>query len=107
VVALDSDKSELSPKALAFHIGVEGAIDRILLDPDAPIEGIEPLEGWTPPQLPIGGGALIARGLTPGPDVAKALGEVQRLWVEEGFPDDERVSEIADQTVSKFQRARQ
>jgi len=107
VVALDSDKSELSPKALAFHIGVEGAIDRILLDPDAPIESIEPIEGWTPPQLPIGGGALIARGLTPGPDVAKALGEVQRLWVEEGFPDDERVGEIADQTVSKFQRARQ
>jgi poly(A) polymerase len=107
VVALDSDNSELSPKALAFHIGVEGAIDRILLDPDAPIESIEPLEGWTPPQLPIGGGALIARGLTPGPDVAKALGEVQRLWVEEGFPDDERVGEIADQTVSKFQRARQ
>jgi poly(A) polymerase len=92
---------------LAFEIGVESAIDRILLDPAAPLEHIQPLQGWTPPQLPIGGGALIARGLSPGPDVAKALGEVQRMWVEEGFPDADRVSQIADQTVSKFQRARQ
>ena len=107
VLALDSRGAAGSPQALAFDIGVEGAIDRILLDPAAPLENIQPLQGWTPPQLPIGGGALIARGLPPGPDVAKALGEVQRLWVEEGFPDADRVSQIADQTVSKFQRARQ
>jgi poly(A) polymerase len=107
VLALDGDAAGMSPRALAFHIGVEGAIDRILLDPAAPLESLRFLEGWTPPQLPIGGGALIARGLAPGPDVAKALGEVQRQWVEEGFPDAERVGQIADQTVSKFQRARQ
>ena len=41
-------------------------------------------------------------------DVAiKALQQVQRQWVEEDFPDAERVAEIADQIVSKFQRARQ
>ena len=51
--------------------------------------------------------ALIARGLQPGPDVAKALAEVQDIWVAEGFPDEARLAEIADQTVSKFQRARQ
>lgn len=73
----------------------------------APLDSIASLEGWTPPQLPIGGGALIARGLPPGPEVAKALGEVQRIWVEEGFPEAGRVDQIADQTVSKFQRARQ
>ena len=106
-VALEATESGLPPRALAFHIGLEGAVDRILLDPDLPAEGIASLKGWTPPQLPIGGGALIARGLQPGPDVAKALGEVQRIWVEEGFPDADRVAEIADQTVSKFQRARQ
>lgn len=107
VVALDTSDGELPARALAFQIGVEGAIDRILLNPARAIEDLALLEGWTPPQLPIGGGALIARGLPPGPDVAKALGEVQRLWVEEGFPDERRVAEIADQTVSKFQRARQ
>jgi len=106
-VALDANGATSSPQALAFHIGVEGAIDRILLDPAAPVESLQLLEGWIPPQLPIGGGALIARGLSPGPDVAKALGEVRRLWVEEGFPDADRVGQIADQTVSKFQRARQ
>src|SRR3546814_12667585 len=65
------------------------------------------LAGWTPPRLPLGGGALIERGLQPGPDVAKALAEVQDIWVAEGFPDEARLSEIAEQTVSKFQRARQ
>ena len=68
---------------------------------------IATLEGWTPPALPISGGALIQRGLTPGPDVAKALQAVQAQWVAEDFPDKARVAEIADQTVSKFQRARQ
>ena len=107
IVALDDADSELPPRALAFRIGVEGTVDRILLNPARAVDDLAPLQGWAPPQLPIGGGALIARGLPPGPDVAKALGEVQRIWVEEGFPDADRVAEIADQTVSKFQRARQ
>lgn len=106
-LALEDGDAETAPRALAHRIGVEGAIDRILLDPGVPLEKLCFLEGWVPPQLPIGGGALIARGLPPGPEVAKALGEVQRIWVEEDFPDAERVAEIADQTVSKFQRARQ
>ncbi|APL94309.1 CCA tRNA nucleotidyltransferase [Sphingobium indicum] len=95
------------PRALAFRIGVEGAIDRMLIDPSAPLNDMKLLAGWTPPRLPLGGGALIERGLQPGPDVAKALAEVQDIWVAEGFPDEARLSEIADQTVSKFQRARQ
>ncbi|WP_340264305.1 CCA tRNA nucleotidyltransferase [Sphingobium mellinum] len=107
ILALEAPDADSQPRALAFQIGVEGAIDRILLNPTQAIEDLALLEGWTPPQLPISGGALIARGLPPGPDVAKALGEVQRLWMEEGFPDERRVAEIADQTVSKFQRARQ
>ena len=63
--------------------------------------------GWRGTWKLDGGGALIVRGLTPGPDVAKALQQVQRQWVEEDFPDAKRVAEIADQIVSKFQRARQ
>ena len=94
-------------RALAWHIGVEGAIDRLLLDADADLSPLSDLDDWTPPKLPIGGGALIARGLPPGPDVARALNVVQDMWVAEGFPDSARVAAIADQTVSKFQRARQ
>ncbi|SCW90091.1 poly(A) polymerase [Sphingobium faniae] len=99
--------SDLPPRTLAWRIGVESAVDRILLDPSMPLADLSTLQGWTPPVLPIGGGALIARGLTAGPDVAKALNEVQEIWVAEGFPDAARVAQIADQTVSKFQRARQ
>ena len=106
-LALEAGPERLPPRTLAFRIGVEGAVDHILLDPNAPLDSLAQLADWSPPQLPIGGGALIARGLSPGPDVAKALAEVQRIWVEEGFPDADRVAEIADQTVSKFQRARQ
>lgn len=106
-LALEGSGPDWPPRTLGFRIGVEGAVDQLLLDEDRPIEDLRLLQGWTPPQLPIGGGALISRGLSPGPDVAKALGEVQRIWVEEGFPDASRVAEIADQTVSKFQRARQ
>ena len=96
-----------SPRALAHRIGVESAVDRLLLDPTRDPAQAADLEGWVPPQLPIGGGALIARGLAPGPDVAKALREIERNWVSEGFPDADRVDAIADQIVSKFQRARQ
>ncbi|CCW18722.1 tRNA nucleotidyltransferase [Sphingobium indicum BiD32] len=107
VTALEDGLGNAPIRALAWHIGVEGTIDRLLLDAEAPLSGVAMLEKWTPPKLPISGGALIARGLVPGPDVAKALNIVQELWVAESFPDAARVGEIADQTVSKFQRARQ
>ncbi|BBC99666.1 MULTISPECIES: CCA tRNA nucleotidyltransferase [Sphingobium] len=108
VVALEpSAATTETPRALAYRVGVEGAIDRLLLDFDQPLTALDALAGWTPPALPIGGGALIARGLPAGPDVAKALQAVQALWVAEDFPDADRVAAIADQIVSKFQRARQ
>ncbi|MBZ9648823.1 CCA tRNA nucleotidyltransferase [Sphingobium sp. 3R8] len=107
VVALEPAAAVESPRALAYRVGLEGAIDRLLLDLDRPLAVLTPLRDWTPPALPIGGGALIARGLTPGPDVAKALRAVQDEWVAEDFPDATRVAAIADQIVSKFQRARQ
>ncbi len=107
VQAVAPGPADEAPRALAYRVGTESAIDRLLLDVDQPLSALGALDGWTPPTLPISGGALIARGLPPGPDVAKALQEVQIIWVEEGFPDATRVGLIADQTVSKFQRARQ
>lgn len=96
-----------SPRALAYRVGVESAVDMLLLDDSAAVAGIAMLTDWTPPRLPIGGGALIARGLPPGPDVARALQAVQAQWVAEDFPGSDRVNDLADQIVSKFQRARQ
>jgi len=107
VLAVEPGRADEASRALAYRVGPESAIDRLLLDVDRPLSALGSLDGWTPPTLPISGGALIARGLPPGPDVAKALQEVQKIWVEENFPDATRVGLIADQTVSKFQRARQ
>jgi poly(A) polymerase len=85
------------PHALAYRIGTEGAIDRLLLhdvDPSAVI-------GWSPPRLPIGGGALVARGVHRGPAVAAALRRIEDRWVAESFPDLSRVEAIADEEAAQ------
>jgi poly(A) polymerase len=94
-------------KALAYRVGMEGALDRLLLAPDVDPQIVTTVASWRPPHFPITGAALIKRGLTPGPDVARALHAVEDQWVAEGFPDADSVDRIADQIVSKFQRARQ
>ena len=55
---------------------------------------------WTPPALPIGGGALVKRGLRKGPDVARVLRGIEDRWIAEGFPDAPRVDQIADDAVA-------
>lgn len=105
--ALAPPTAAASPQALAYRIGKESAVDRCLLDPAADLSLIAALADWQRPTLGVGGGALIARGLPAGPDVATALRAVEDQWVEEGFPGPRRVGVIADQITSKFQRARQ
>lgn len=105
--ALAAPLTTASPQALAYRIGREAAVDRYLLDPAADLGLVAMLADWQRPTLGVGGGALIARGLPAGPDVAIALREVEDQWVDEGFPGPKRVSMIADQITSKFQRARQ
>ena len=73
------------PDVLAYAIGAEEAVDRILLgcgDPGATAA----LRGWQRPRLRLGGGELIAMGLAPGPVVARTLQAVEREWAEAGFP---------------------
>ena len=81
-----------NPQVLAYKIGIEGAIDRLLLaGNDAGAAG---LVGWKPPRLPIGGGVLIARGLSEGPAVARTLRQIEDQWVEDGFPRGEAFERI-------------
>ncbi|PZU09664.1 CCA tRNA nucleotidyltransferase [Sphingomonas sp.] len=87
------------PKALAYRIGITGARDRLLLAGD--MDGLSAIEGWTPPRLPIGGGALVALGLSAGPRVAATLAAVERRWIEEGFPDATRVDALAREEVAR------
>jgi len=71
-------------QALAYRVGTECAVDRLLLagEPASAASTI----GWRIPKLPIGGGTLIARGLTEGPAVARTLRAIEDRWVEAGFP---------------------
>jgi poly(A) polymerase len=99
--------SELDPRAenaraLGYRLGTEIATDLFLLhggDGDWPA-GLKALSGWTPPTFPIKGGELVARGLTAGPVVAKTLQAVEKIWIEEGFPNEARANAIADQCVA-------
>lgn len=87
-------------RAIAFRIGADQAVDAVLLS-ERNVTEIAELEGWTPPALPIGGGAIVARGIKAGPDVARLLGQVREQWIAEGFPDSARVDEIADAAVAQ------
>ncbi|UZK66722.1 CCA tRNA nucleotidyltransferase [Sphingomonas sp. M1-B02] len=87
------------PKAMAYRIGTEGAVDMLLLagrPADARL-----VSDWPLPRLPIGGGALVARGLSKGPDVARLLRQIEDRWIAEDFPDAARVEQLADSLVAQ------
>lgn len=95
LVAATTGAGDEGPRALAYRVGSASALDRLLIageDAGAVLD-------WTPPLLPIGGGALVARGLASGPAVATALREVETRWIAEGFPEAARVEAIADAVV--------
>ena len=71
-------------QSFAYFAGLGCAVDRLLISGDA--ERAKVITQWESPRLPIGGGALIERGLEPGPVVAKTLQSIERRWVEAGFP---------------------
>lgn len=85
------------PQALAYAIGVESALDRLLLlGADAAA-----LANWAAPQFPLKGGAIVASGVTAGPQVARILKAVEARWVAEGFPSDERIAQILSEELTK------
>jgi poly(A) polymerase len=75
------------PEALAYRIGAAEAVDRLLLHGE-PDPGLQALERWQAPRLPVGGGDLVAMGLAAGPVVAATLQAIEREWVAAGFPAD-------------------
>ena len=74
-----------APEPLAYRIGAAEAIDRILLHGEAG-PGLDRLESWRKPHMPVGGGDLIAIGLTAGPVVAKTMQALEEKWIAAGFP---------------------
>ncbi len=97
-----------SPYALAYRIGTRAAIDRILLSDWEPFDrdlAVRHLGHWEVPVLPLSGGALVERGLSKGPEVARTLRLVEEQWIAERFPDAARVAELADAAVAQALRS--
>lgn len=99
---------ETPPRALAYRLGKPGALDWLLLS-NLPAPALNTawseIANWPMPVLPISGGALVARGLSRGPDVAHALRQIEDQWVAEDFPDADRVGAITDVVVVQALRA--
>lgn len=85
------------PRALAYRLTPPLAIDRLLLaGGDARM-----LEGWSVPLFPLKGGAIVARGVTAGPSVARILQAVEARWVAEGFPDSTRIDQLLSEELAR------
>jgi poly(A) polymerase len=87
VTAAARDGEPGDARTLAYRLGRDEAVDRLLLAG----AGIGELAGWDIPQLPLKGGEIVARGVSAGPEVARILRAVEDRWVAEGFPGRERV----------------
>ncbi|MEP2103188.1 MAG: CCA tRNA nucleotidyltransferase [Parasphingorhabdus sp.] len=93
--ALEPSVSDIP--AIAYYHGADAARDIALLfaadhDLDA---SLAILKDWSKPVLPMTGGDLIAMGLKPGPIVAESLKAVEAAWINEQFPDEDRVRTLA------------
>jgi len=88
-----------SPEALAYRVGLDCAIDRLLLV-GRPADAAR-LAGWHPPPLPISGGELIRRGLPEGPVVARTLRSIEDRWLEAGFPTGEEFERIVSSALAE------
>lgn len=97
------DERSVDPRHLAYRVGLEGVRDAALLSDDSAVEAgaLARLEGWKPPRFSIKGGMIVARGVAPGPQVARLLAEAERRWVAEDFPGEERARAILDQLLDE------
>ncbi|PKB25015.1 poly(A) polymerase [Novosphingobium kunmingense] len=87
--------SEPDARALAYRLGRNAALDRLLLAD----EDIAALDDWTIPVFPLKGGEIVARGVKAGPQVARTLQAVEARWIAEGFPDAKRVAQMLDEEL--------
>jgi len=79
-----TDDLESSPHALAYRVGSDCAVDRLLLAGDT--DAASSIAAWKAPRLPTSGGALMARGLPEGPIIARTLRSIEQQWLAAGFP---------------------
>lgn len=94
-LAAGRDGAPADARALAYRLGMDAALDRLLL------VGADtaPLSGWAIPAFPLKGGEVVARGIGAGPEVARVMRTVEARWIAEGFPDAARVATLLDQVL--------
>jgi poly(A) polymerase len=85
-----------NPRALAYREGLPCAVDRLLLTG----ADTASLKGWEIPELPLKGGEIVERGVKAGPEVARILRKIEAYWVNEGFPNRDRVLVLLDAVLS-------
>lgn len=84
------------PRALAYRLGRDSALDRLLLAG----ADISTLANWNIPTFPLKGGQIVARGVNAGPEVARILRRVEDRWIAEGFPHAARVGVLLDEELA-------
>jgi len=84
------------PRVLAYRLGREGALDRLLMAG----ADIAAIADWPIPQFPLKGGEIVARGVRAGPEIARLLHAVEAQWVAEGFPDRARALALLDASLA-------
>jgi len=84
-----------NPRTLAYRHTPPFAIDRLLLLG----EDARGLRDWQPPQFPLKGGAIVARGVAAGPDVARILQAVERRWIAANFPGEAQIEQFLQQEL--------
>lgn len=102
LVATLSAAPETDPRALAYRLGTESAVDLLLLGGG----DVASVTDWAVPRFPLTGGAFVARGVSAGPEVARLLRAAEARWLAEGFPDEARAGEIADEAAAQALRER-
>ena len=87
---------------LAYRIGTAAARDCWLLGGDGPAMAgaLGRLDGWQVPHFPVKGGALVARGVDKGPDVARLLRQIEAEWIAADFPDGDQLAALVDQALA-------
>jgi poly(A) polymerase len=95
-------------RGLLFRHGRQAAADAIILaQADAPPGHDDEwerarkfLQAIEEPRLPFSGADFIARGITDGWAIGKALQELQARWIDAGFPTDPaRLARLLDETL--------
>lgn len=91
-LAAGRDSEQLDARGLAYRLGRDAALDRLLLAGAS----TAPLHDWEIPVLPLKGGDIVACGVKAGPEVARILRAVEARWIDEGFPDEARVRQLLE-----------